>query len=217
VNNLNSQEDNIPGQNCKRYFAKDSYGQDLFFIELTDAGYPEYFLSASLPVKIMEHSDLIKLRQIIIIKKTSESVRRHFINKLFELIKSIPEAKYFFFPKTVLDKYGRYSEDLARTYESIIITHKLEILIPYSPYRNEEVFNELRKGYKPLADNSSAVFAEKKLFQENLVTDDLKFAYVEIYSAKAEYFFEQEKNEDRLLEYYFMTLNDELLFLFLIS
>jgi hypothetical protein len=209
--------ENIPERNCKRYFAQDSSGQDLFFIELIDAGFPEYFFSSSLPGKIFEQPDLIKLRQLISGKTTSEPARRHFIEKLFKIIWSLPEAKNIFFKKHVLTKFGKYSEELARTLESIIFNHELQILTSYSPHRNEEIFSELQKGHDPHDDRCSVLLAEKELFEENLVNDDLRFGYVEVYSDRAKYYFEQEKIENTLIEYYFMTVDDKLVFLFLVS
>ncbi|HKR06406.1 MAG TPA: hypothetical protein VJY62_17355 [Bacteroidia bacterium] len=210
-------EEYIPERNCKRYFAQDSYGQDLFFIELVDAGYPEYFLSASLPTKILEQDDLKKLRQIIVNKKNSDVARLHFIKKLIDAIKSQPEARNYFFQKHVLDKFGKFSEALDRTCEAIIFNRKLEILVPYSPYQNSEIFLELQKSYNPNDDKCSVIQAERELFEENLTNDSLKFSYVEVFSNQAKYFFEEERIEERLLQYYFMTIDDEMVFLFLIA
>ena len=215
---MNNNDGYNPDRYFKKYFARTCQGQDLFYVTLEDIGLEKsYYFSSSIEKIIFDEPGLNKLIKIIINKHLPELTREHFIDKLFEKIKTVPEIEKYYFQKHLLDKYGRYSEALANTYQSIIFTHKLQINVPYSPYRNAAVFDELKKSLQNSQDESNCIIAEKELFESCLCTPDLQFGYVEIFTEGMQYYFQQERVEENLLEYYFIKVNDELIFLFLVS
>lgn len=215
---MNNHEEYNPDKYFKKFFARTCQGQDLFYITLEDIGMEEsYYFTSSIDIKIFEEPELKKLIKIITNKRLAETTREHFINKLFEKTRTIPDIEKYYFQKYFLDKYGRYSEVLAVTYQAIIFNHNLKMNVPYSPYRNAPIFYELKKSFQNSQDESNCIIAEKELFESCLCTPDLQFGYVEIFAPEMQYYFQQERVDENLLEFYFITVNEELQFLFLVS
>jgi hypothetical protein len=216
---MEEDEENIFDEFYERYYASNSYGQHLFYIEIKEWGMPEYWFESSLTFNIHDYSNLNKIINVIINKSTSSSVRKMFVEIFFRSVKNIPGIEKYYFKKTLLDKYGRFSEAISNSIENIIDHYQLKPYVPYSLNKNELIFLEIKSVFESEKENcDSRVEADKELFEGNLINDELKFAYTDVYEHNAKYFFQEGYQEDKLLEFYFMiSAKSELLLLFLVN
>lgn len=193
--------------------------RDLFYVEIYDVGLSDYFFESSLQLKFIEYPSLLKLIKIICQKKIPGKTRKMFVRKIFHEITNISGIQRFYFSDYELDKHGRYSESLANTLQSILYHKVLEPLVPYSPYTNEVIFAELKSAYeqKDEPDEELKVEVAQEIFESNLVTDELKLAYLDVYLSNGFYFYQKTKTIGKGFEFFFMTSPcGELLFMFLI-
>lgn len=196
-----------------RYFAKDAVGNDLFYITLIDFGADKYFVDTSLTYSILQKEEVKKLCDIIALKSTIESTRIHFIEKLFALIKNLPEARLCYFKLYHLDKYGRFNESQYNSIRSLYADSKLNFLEPYSSSHNSLMFfaakdNDVQDATVPLC---------KEEFEDKVgLSWSLQIAYVEVYSEnETEYIAEEIVIDDYSAFVYYMVINKELVFFFL--
>jgi len=200
--------------------ARNAYGEDLYFIKISESNLPDYLFETSLRVNIFSFKKLNKVIRVLINRKTSEECRKLFADIFFRTANEvIPQIERYYFLKEELDKYGKYNEAWSNTYEYLVNHYQLKAHIPFTQFRNESIFNEIKKAYEEEKNKSNAsVQATKELFEENLISDSLKFAYVEVYVKDAKYFYQEGWRDDEVFEFYYMTTIDgKLLFLFLVN
>ncbi|MFI4919945.1 MAG: hypothetical protein ACHP65_10365, partial [Legionellales bacterium] len=104
--------------------------------------------------------------------------------ELFEMVQKIEYYKQFYFDETVLDKYGRLN---LSSYELMqkINTERLKNcnLLPISKYSYPELFTPLRSHFHLHKEEimASSQVITKSAFEEQLVTELLKYSYVYSY------------------------------------
>jgi hypothetical protein len=214
------ENNNISNEFYERYFASTSYGQHLFFVEIYECGMPEYLLNTSLKIDIYKYSKFTKLIKIIANKNTSGTVRKMFVEILLKNIKEvIPDISNYYFRSIELDKFGKYSDAWSKTYEALISNYQLRPYEPFSIFRNDTIFGEINKVFtEEKINRKTSVEINKNLFEEHLISDELKFAYTEVYTNNAKYYIQEGFRNDEVFEFCCMTSNcNELLLFFLIQ
>src|SRR6185436_12707638 len=173
--------------------------KDLFYIEILDFELDVYFFESSLEFEFTKYPLLLKLIRIICQKNIPSKTRKMFVDKLFYEIKNIQGIERFYFSEFQIDKHGRYSESSANTLQTIIYEQVLKPLVPFSPFVNNLIFEKIKSAYeqKDVKDDER-VEVSKEIFEVNLITDDLKTAYVDVYSSEGLYFYQ--KTETRWKE-----------------
>jgi hypothetical protein len=221
IKEMEMDDENSPEEFYERYFASSAYGEHLYFIEVRDfCGMDSYLFETSLKLNLYDFPKLRKVINVICNKETSKNVRGLMVEILFRSIKEqIPGVEKFYFKKCELNKLGHYSESWSKTYESVIENYQPKCFIPFSAYRNEIIFTALKKAYEEEKQiNDTRVEVEKELFESNLINDELKFGYIEIYETDAKYYFQEGWGDVEVLEFYYMIgKGEKLIFWFLIN
>ena len=133
--------------------------------------------------------------------------------ELFEMVQKIEYYKQFYFDETVLDKDGRLN---LSSYELMqkLNAEKLKNsnLLPISKYSYPELFTTLRSHFHLNQEEimASSQVITKSAFEEQLITELLKYSYV--YSYKEDNVFYLYTSESG--KTYFILNKDELLFAF---
>lgn len=216
-------ENNDAEQFRIRFYHSDPFGRHLYFIEISDWGefFPEFNLETSLKVDVNGYHRLKKIIKVLVSRKTSSATRKLFAKEFFKIMPYlIPDIQNHYFQNEELDKYGKYNEAWKNTYQGVISNFKLIPYIPFSPLQNEIIFNKINKAYVEGNEKEFGVSveAERDLFEQNLINDNLKFAYTEVYTNPAKYYFQETRRNDELLEFYYMTSADgQLLLWFLVN
>jgi hypothetical protein len=134
---------------------------------------------------------------------------------LIEKIKMIHGVEQYYFPKSMLDNYGRYCESYVRTLDEIIANPTLKELTPYSIFINELLFCEIAKEFTNEVEEHSCIPIEKNDFEKQMNWNlDLQNAYLDVYNPAAEYYYGYEVIDLLHLEYYYMVSNDKIIFLY---
>ncbi len=207
-------------KNENKYLGRHFYSspsRDLFYVEVYDVGLHTFFFESSLHLNFSDYPQLVKLIRIIVQKKLPGKTRRIFVGRLFYEISKVKNVEKFYFKEFELDKHGKYSESLAKVYLSVLYNQLLQVLVPYSPYTNSVLFEEVKSAYEP-NDGDFKKELSKEKFETTLINDELRNAYVDVYVVDAVYYFQSVETTWKTCEFYFMTSKEsELLLLFFIK
>ncbi|HXD93891.1 MAG TPA: hypothetical protein VNX01_11815 [Bacteroidia bacterium] len=157
--------------------------------------------------KLIDRIELLVSHELPIQKKDAIAAN------LFEMVQKIEYYKQFYFDETVLDKDGRLN---LSSYELMqkLNTERLKNsnLLPISKYSYPELFVPLRSHFHLNQEEimASSKVITKSAFEEQLITELLKYSYV--YSYKDDNVFYLHTSEAG--ETYFILNKGELLFAF---
>jgi hypothetical protein len=198
----------------RNWLVSDAKGRNIFFFKLytiNEKSGSLYFDSNILfrvsDTKLIDLIELLVSHELPIEKKNAIAA------ELFELVQTIEYYKQFYFDETVLDKDGRLN---LSSYELMqkINTERLKNsnLLPVSKYSYPELFTTLRSHFHLHQEEIMAAsqIITKSAFEEQLVTELLKYSYV--YSYKEDNVFYLHVSESG--KTYFILNKDELTFAF---
>jgi hypothetical protein len=198
----------------RNWLVSDAKGRNIFYFKLytiNEKSGSLYFDSNILfrvsDTKLIDLIEQLVSNELPIEKKNTVAA------ELFEMVQTIEYYKQFYFDETVLDKDGRLN---LSSYELMqkINTERLKNsnLLPISKYSYPELFTILRTHFHLHKEEimTSSQIITKSAFEEQLITELLKYSYV--YSYKDDNVFYLYRGESG--KTYFILNKDELLFAF---
>jgi len=198
----------------RNWLISDTKGRNIFYFKLytiNEISASLYFDSNILfrvsDTKLIDFIELLVSYEMPIEKKNTIAA------ELFEMVQKIEYYKQFYFDETVLDKDGRLN---LSSYELMqkLNAEKLKNsnLLPISKYSYPELFTTLRSHFHLNQEEimASSQVITKSAFEEQLITELLKYSYV--YSYKEDNVFYLYTSESG--KTYFILNKDELLFAF---
>jgi|GEM_PF-2991598 hypothetical protein len=199
----------------KNWLVSDAKGRSIFYFKLytiNEISASLYFDSSILfrasDTKLIDFIELLISHELPIEKKDAIA------SELFEAVQKIEYYEQFYFDETVLDKDGRLNLSSYEVMQKINM-ERLENshLLPISKYSYRELFVVLRTHFHLNMEEVMACskIITKSAFEEQLVTELLKYHYV--YSYHADNVFYLYKGESAGDTYFIMN-KGELLFAF---
>jgi hypothetical protein len=128
-----------------RFFARDEFGRDLFFIEMDNSdGLELMFFSSSLGIDLENHPALSeRIRELRKSNNTAEK-RNELAEKVISGILLIPTIEQYFFPDYLLSASGSYLEFADRVVADIVQHSDFSDFTPFSEDHHPLVFRKLR-------------------------------------------------------------------------
>jgi hypothetical protein len=156
---------------------------------------------------------LIDLIELLISHELPIEKKDAIANELFEAVQKIEYYEQFYFDETVLDKNGRLNLSSYEVMQKINM-ERLENsrLLPISKYSYPELFTLLRTQFHLNLEEvmASSKVITKAAFEEQLITELLKYHYVYSYHADNVFYLYTGESGDT----YFIMNKGELLFAF---
>ena len=212
---------NNEGEFRIRYYNSNPFGQHLYYIEVKELdGLQDYFFETSLKLDVFLYPQLKHIINVISKRSTSPSVRKLFADRFFQLAPELIQGiEKYYFPQATLDKYGKYNEAWSNCYEQILENNKLIPYVPFSKFCNSNIFFAFNQAFKAqIFFDELRVETTRELFEEQLINDDLKDAYVEVFSPENKYYFQEERQNEEIFEFQYLTTGTgELLLLFIVK
>jgi hypothetical protein len=172
----------------ERYFCKDGTGRDLFLLKLYfDHEMGIIFWDISIDKNYLT-PDAVDLIKQIIVFDIPQSKRSALIERLFGLLQCLPGIEGQYLSEFYLDKNESYEPNTTSTLEEILRVKNIEQFAPFTENVNAFYYHFLLHSLKGKMGEKLSTVISKESFEENVKKDEqLQFAYVEVYSEKAEY------------------------------
>jgi len=199
----------------KKYVVSDLTGRDLFYFELFKLDETDDTLSFDSNVKFqLKHKKIIGLIELLLSNHLPEQTKDAVAQQLFNSILKEKEYQKFYLSDEVLNKEGKLMMD---NYELIKqITYKKlkdagKFNVPVSAFHEPELFKVIEDHFcnerESIMEQSTSI--SKRLFESQLVTDELKHQYVSVYNNENKFYRHIAENGHST---YYILRNNKLIF-----
>lgn len=202
----------------ERFYCKNDNGRDLFYFELYFNHEPKLInwdISLDLIVLPPEVIDLVE--QIIVIE-ISDEARHLLIDKLFNMIRVLPNIEPQYLPDHLLDKNGKFMDYYSRTLQELLCTKSFPDFVPFSESKNGYYFGYLLPIIMSQIEYIFPLLIEKIYFEELVKNNnDLTVEYAEVYSNNSKYLCVKLFNESTMYNCYIVMVNNAIKLFFLVE
>lgn len=131
--------------NQYRYFARDEFGRDLFFIELDNSdGLDEMYFTSSIGIDLLSIPELDLLISQFRKSSNPDEKRNELAEKIISTLINQPGIELFFFPDYLLSVAGSYMEFADHVVNDIVEHSDFTDYTPFSDEHHPLVFGKLR-------------------------------------------------------------------------
>ena len=199
----------------KKYVISDLRGRDLFYFELFKLDETDDTLCFDSNIKFkLKHKAMIALIELLLSNHLPEETKDSVAQQLFNLIMKEKEYEKFYLSDEVLNRDGKLMMD---NYELIkqITYAKLKdagkFNVPVTAFHLPELFKVVEDHFcnnrDSIMEQSNSI--SKTVFEMQLITDELKHQYVNIYNNENKYYRHLAENG---YSTYYILRNDKLIF-----
>lgn len=198
--------------------------KDLFFIDYVpmlneEANMRVYEAKPSFPLHFQDFPNINSIIALLPTDATENELKKHASNAARLILKKRGAEKYFF-PDSLLarsgtldtKKYELFMKMTRTLYEDPYMVIKTGV--PYTKYRNPKMFEVIRALTSGFIDKDSLKKISREDFESNLISDDLKNAYIDVFNKHAAFFLSVTDDEDARDESLMMFEGGKLVFAF---